>query len=507
MFGKKNKKTTKKIRKKQNKKNGFFSTDVKNLSRKEYMSYVRDNAFQVIPEAPEKKMTIAKDGSEKIENVSFAEDRMGLKSAFTISNTLPETLFSWYVSQSFIGYQACAILNQHWLVNKACHVPAQDAARKGYEITINDGNKIDQKIVDRIRQLDKKYDVKSNLVELEQFRRVFGIRIAYFQIESNDKKYYEKPFNIDGIKKGSYKGIVQIDPYWITPELDMDASGNPASKYFYDPTYWRVNGTRIHRSHLVVVRYAEVPDVLKPTYVYGGLPLPQLIWERVYAAERTANEAPQLAMTKRTTGLYIDMEAAIANQESLEEKLSIWARFRDNFGIKTLGKDEKMEQFDTSLNDLDAVIMTQYQIVAGIANIPVTKLMGTTPKGFNSSGDYETNSYLESLESIQDDCYNKLLDRHYELLVKSEGWDFSIDVVWNSLKVLSEVDKATIRQSDATTALTYSQTGGIDGFDVRKKLSEDPESGFSGLEVSEDENISNSDSKDYNELINYIADE
>ncbi len=34
-------------------------------------------------------------------------------------------------------------------------------------------------------------------------------------------------------------------------------------------------------------------------YNYFGVSVPERIYERVYASERTANEAPQLAMTKR----------------------------------------------------------------------------------------------------------------------------------------------------------------------------------------------------------------
>ena len=460
---------------------GFFSTDEIEYRGKITNQVINEMSFKEVPTIPQ--VAYAMDGKES--NITVAMDSQTLKSAFTVSQRIPENLFAWYVSQAFIGYQACAFIAQNWLVDKACTVPAQDAVRKGWKITINDGSEVDQEVMTKIRKLDKKYKVKKNLVELEKFNRVFGIRIAYFQVESPDKDYYKKPFNIDGVRKGSYKGIVQIDPYWITPLLDADASGNPASQDFYEPTWWQVNGEPMHRSHLIVVRYSDVADILKPSYSYGGLPLTQLIWERAYAAERTANEAPQLAMTKRTTGLYVDMEAAIANEKLMEEKMEFWAQYRDNYGIKLLGQEERMEQFDTALSDLDAVIMSQYQIVAGIANVPVTKLMGTTPKGFNSTGDYEIDSYIEELETIQCDTLEPMLERHYELLLKSEGLNFEVDIEWNSLKVESEQEVSTRRNQDSQTAVNYASIGAIDGFDARKKISEDPDSGFSGLEVDD----------------------
>jgi hypothetical protein len=33
---------------------------------------------------------------------------------------------------------------------------------------------------------------------------------------------YELPFNPDGVKPGKYKGMTQVDPYWLAPVLDLE---------------------------------------------------------------------------------------------------------------------------------------------------------------------------------------------------------------------------------------------------------------------------------------------
>ena len=43
------------------------------------------------------------------------------------SYQVPEAIQSWYSSQSFIGHQACGIIAQHWLVDKACTMPGHDS--------------------------------------------------------------------------------------------------------------------------------------------------------------------------------------------------------------------------------------------------------------------------------------------------------------------------------------------------------------------------------------------
>lgn len=409
--------------------------------------------------------------------------------------TLPDNLLMWYGSQSFIGYQTCAMLSQHWLIQKACNVPAREAVRKGWEVTVNDGNEVDIELVAQLRKLEKKYKLTKNMTEFVKMGRVFGIRIAMFKVESTDPKYYENPFNIDGIKPNSYKGISQIDPYWCAPELDTESAGDPSAISFYEPTYWIVAGQRIHKSHLVIFRGDEVPDILKPTYLYGGLSVPQKICERVYNAERTANEAPALAMSKRTTSLKVDMDKVVNDQESFERTLLKWINYRDNFGVKVIGIDEDIEQFDTSLADFDSVTMTQYQLVASAANVPVTKLLGTTPKGFNSTGEYEEASYHEELESIQTHDLEPLLERHYAICIRSDlKKEFEVDITWNPLDALTENEQADINLKKSQSDQNYVNMGAIDAGMVHERLITDEKSGYNGLTAEDDyEEISDLD--------------
>jgi phage-related protein (TIGR01555 family) len=369
-------------------------------------------------------------------------------------------------------------------------MPARDAIRKGYDLTVNDGTEIDAKVNDNIRRTDKKFKLKNVMEEYITMGRVYGIRIAMFDVQSNDKDYYTKPFNIDGITPGSYKGIIQIDPTWIWPELTGQDAMDPASRHFYEPEFWNVAGVRvqrIHRSHLIIMRTSHQPDVLKPTYLYGGVPITQKIYERVYCAERTANEAPQLALSKRTTVYGLDAEAVVMNPKSFAQRMLAWTHYRTNDGVKIYDKDsEEINQFDTSLADLDAVIMTQYQLVAAAANVPVTKLFGTTPKGFNSTGNYEEASYHEEQESIQEHELTPLLDRHYMILLRSEFPEVkaSFDITWKPLDSMTAKEQAEVNKIKAETGSTLINSGALDPQGELDRIVNDPNSDYSGLTLT-----------------------
>lgn len=395
------------------------------------------------------------------------------------SQQLPEALTGWFMGQSFIGYQNCALIAQNWLVDKAISMPARDAVRHGYSLHVK-GMEDDEatEVLEALTEDDKILHVRKNLEQFVKMGRLFGIRILIFKVDGID---YSAPFNLDGVRPDSYKGMAQVDPYWCVPELDAEAVQDPASEFFYEPTWWIINGQRYHRSHLCIFRANEVPDMLKPVYRYGGISVPQRIVERVYAAERTANEGPQLAMTKRLTVWKTDLAELYANQEASARHMAVFADYRDNHGVKLVDTEDSIEQHDTTLADLDATIMTQYQLVAAASGVPATKLLGTTPKGFNATGEYDEASYHEELETIQANDLTPLLDRHYLLLMKSKGEDHAISLDWNPVDSPTAEEWATINKTKADTDNVLVQAGAIDGMDVRERLKRDPNSEYTGI--------------------------
>lgn len=475
--------------------NGFFSTDgyipprENAAKRHRRMSEYAALSFQ---RTIDDLKAVDEDGNEipgvAMDDASSGLQQVKMRNGIGFGGYIPETQFAWFCGQGFIGYQAAALISQNWLVDKACTMPAKDASRNGYDLSVNDGTEVDAEVLDYIREQDKKFEVLRNCVEYIKLGRVFGVRVAMFIVDSSDPEYYAKPFNPDGVKPGSYKGISQIDPYWISPELGGEAAANPAAIDFYEPTWWRIGGKRVHRTHLVIFRNGDLPDILKPAYLYGGIPVPQKIAERVYAAERTANEAPMLAMTKRLTVLKCDITQAAANPEAFSQRLTQWLEWMSNFGVKVIGGDEEIAQFDTSLAELDAAIMTQYALVAAAAEVPSTKLLGTQPKGFNATGEYEEASYHEMLASLQQHDLSPLVNRHHLLLIRSNVAPkfkmppFNTEVAWNELDEQTAEEQADTELKKAQAAQAYVDMGAVDGFDVRNKLTADKHSGFNGID-------------------------
>lgn len=416
-----------------------------------------------------------------------------LQKAYNITNPVNDIIYTHFATQGFIGFQACAILTQNWLINKACLQPTKDAIRPDYNLSYikqDDAEELDQDFLSEIKDLSndtKGFNIKEVCRTFAEKKRQFGQILAYPVIDNAD---YSQPFNIDGVRPDTYKGMTVIDPIWYTPILDEEAINDPTSLNYMKPTYFQMpNGEKIHSSWCIFGKNGDVPDVLKPTYYWGGYPIPQLIYKRAYAAEKVANEAPMLAQSKRLLIADINVQAYLANPTKEQEKIKALSEFRDNWGIMTKRPGDSVQQIDTSLTDLDEVIMTQYQLTAAAAGLPATKLLETQPKGFNSTGEYEDDQYKLTLTSIQEEDFVPILDMHYALLSKSKYGikrDFTINFV--EIDTPTEKERAEINSIKAQTTATYLQSGIITEEEARNNLIKDPDSGFNDItdELPED---------------------
>ena len=375
-----------------------------------------------------------------------------------------------FQNRGFIGWQTCAILAQHEIISRACAIPAEEAIAHGYKLVCSSMEHDQTQTHDadearwlfEIKRYSDRMGMNDTCIQLNYKKKVFGVGLAIPRIKDVN---YELPFNIDGVKEGSYEGFAVVDPYWLMPEFDDASQSDPTSPSFYDPTWYRMpNGQRVHKSWVIRCVNAHVPDILKPTYYFGGIPLPQMIYERVFCADKIANEAPLLAMTKRLLIADANVEELYKDNAHASKMMRSINYFRDNFSIFFKKPSSQVQQIDTSLGEFDQLIMTQYQLVSCIAQMPATKLLKVTPTGFQSTGEYEWKDYAQSLLDIQNNDYGPLLRMHYQLLLRSlypDRRDLSVEVIFNPIDVPTKNDTATIEARVAQLVNTLIQAGVI----------------------------------------------
>jgi len=423
-------------------------------------------------------------------------------------NDLPTFMVPFF-NHSFIGWQACALLCQNAYIRKACEIPARDAISVDYKLHYANGDddkpetdkEEEEQVLQELKlQSDRKMKIKNVCRDANIYKKMYGqiLLVPTFNVDVD----MSEPFDLSKIKKGTYTGMQIIQPFWVRYEMGVEQLNRPDRAGFYEPEYYTIpNKSRIHKSWVIKLVNGVCPDILKPVYYYGGIPLTQMIYERVYCAEKVANEAPKLALTKRLLTVDGDIYNLTANSDEAYNNLQTITEIRDNMGILVKEKDSNVAQIDTSLTDFDALIMTQFQLVAAIAEMPVTKLMKTQLKGLANSGDYEMKDYAQSLKEIQENDYNRILLWHYQLLSMSEhGKDLGLDIIWDEIDTPTALEQAQIESQQAQTDATYVGAGILDASEIRTMLRSNDDSRFRNIaEEMPDDLISEEESMEVEE--------
>lgn len=432
----------------------------------------------------------------------FYPPRQGLHAALDAGgmNMMPDPLLRFpinprvlkhFQSRIWITYTGCAIIATHEFVNRACTIPAEDAIAHGYKVVCASSkhkkhdNEHDAKEAEFLEEIKKAADtmgLNEACVRLNYKKKVFGVGIAipwvrfkkdYTSPSDNKTPYsYADPYDPKAVEKGSFMGFAVVDPHWLTYQWDRPSRIDPSYPHFLKPTWIKVGDKRIHRSWVVRVINSELPDIFKPVYLYGGLSLTQMIYERVWAADKLANEAPLLAMTKRLLIADGNLEQLQSDPARTNKFFNAINFFRDNFSIFVKKPSSNVTQLDTNLSELTPLTMSQYQLVAAIAQIPVTKLLKNVPSGLQATGQYEWDDYAQSLKAIQNNDYTPLCKMFYELYCASNypDEDLALDIEWNPIDVPKESEIAQMASQTAQYVSHLINTGVIDIAEARAML-------------------------------------
>lgn len=390
-----------------------------------------------------------------------------------------------FQSRIWITYTGCAIIATHEFVNRACMIPAEDAMAHGYKVVCsstkhehsNEHDAAEAEFLTEIKKSADKMGLNEACIRLNYKKKVFGVGVAIPWVEFKEDYRspsdptgatpysYADPYDPKAIKPGSFKGFAVIDPHWLTYQWDKNSRTNPLYPHFLEPTWIKVGDQRVHRSWAIRKINSELPDIFKPVYLYGGLSLTQMIYERVWAADKLANEAPLLAMTKRLLIADGNLEQLQSDPARTNKFFNAINFFRDNFSIFVKKPSSNVTQLDTNLSELTPLTMSQYQLVAAIAQIPVTKLLKNVPSGLQATGQYEWDDYAQSLKAIQANDYTPLCKMFYELFCASnypDKDDIRLDIEWNPIDVPKESEVAQMSSQTAQYVSHMINTGLID---------------------------------------------
>lgn len=305
------------------------------------------------------------------------------------------------------------------------------------------------------------------------------------------------PFQLDNtsVKKGSLKAITTIEPIWTTPTRYNTTE--PFKKDFYNPTSWWVMGKEIHASRLLTIITRQVPDIIKPAFNFGGMPLTQLAEPIVDNWLRTRQSVSDLIAKFSITAIYTVMDQILQARgpvdseviASFENRIKLFLSGRSNMGLMVLAKDlEELAQINTPLSGLSELQEQAQLLMCQPSHLPAVMITGLTPSGLNASGEGEIRVFSNWISSIQEAHWRKPLEIILKIAQLSLFGEIDPDICFSFIPLYQMTPKeiAEIRQINANVDASYVDHQILSVEEVRTRIADDEHSGYEGINVNDE---------------------
>lgn len=403
-----------------------------------------------------------------------------------------------YAGMGFIGYPYLAELSQRPEYRKMSDVIAKEMTRKWIKLEVKgEDNKSDKLEVIEKAMRRHRLRAKFRLAALQD--GLFGRSQIYIDVKKpSGALAWADPDELKSIlvkspakiAKGSLVGFKVIDPVWTTPYLYN--SDNPMRPDFYKPTSWFVLGRQVHSSRLLNIVSREVPDLLKPSYNFGGMSMTQLAIPYVNNWLKT-REAVANLIDGFSVPLFLTNMASVLSGDpgnDVYQRVDVFNRMRKNRGAWAIDKTDEDFRFENvPLSGLDALQNQSLEQLSVVSGIPLVKLMGISPSGLNATADGEIRVFYDDMHSAQEAVFRDPIQTCLELIQLSEFGEIDPDITFSFVPLwqMSEKELAEVRKYDAETGAVLIESGAISPQEERERVAADETNGYHSLDLADDD--------------------
>jgi phage-related protein (TIGR01555 family) len=392
--------------------------------------------------------------------------------------------------QAFRGYPYLSVLAQRPEYRRGVEIIAKEMTRRWIRLHSKSSDKSKNDYIGKLNDAMEKFRVQDVFREAAEHDGFFGKGQIYIDTGAGDDLAELKtPLAIrpEKISKGGLKRLRAIEPLWTYPGT-YNAS-DPLHRHFYNPETWYVQGKEIHRSRLLPMVSREVPDLLKPAYLFGGVSLSQMAEPYVNNWLRARQSVSDLMNAFSVMVLVTDMGGTLAGgwNTSLLNRVTEFNLYRQNRGTFVVDKEtEDFKNISAPLGGLEALQAQAQEHMAAVFGIPLIKLFGISPAGLNASSEGELACFYDWISAQQEHVFKTPLQQIIDIIQLSEFGSidptitFSFEPLWD----MKETDRAIVRKSNADMAAVYIADGVISPEEERGRLATEEDGLFDGLDMS-----------------------
>jgi phage-related protein (TIGR01555 family) len=380
------------------------------------------------------------------------------------------TLTSWQ--------QLDAAFQTNWLARQIVEVPAEDMTREWRTIKSADA--------EAIRVEEDRHMIPSMINDALCWARLFG-GAGVLMITGQD---LTKPLNVNRVKKGDLQRVIVFDRYDMA-SMVMN-TWNVLSENYLRPEFYAIAGgsQHIHWSHFARFNGAKLPRrQMAVTQGWGDSELRKCLDDimDMIASKDGIAELMQEANVDVITREGLADELASDQDTAITDRYALFAQMKSVVKLALLDGDETYDRKTLNLSGVAPIIELFMTWISGAADIPLTRLFGTSAKGLNATGEGDQSNYFNSIRSKQTtqvDPGMRVLD---EVLVRSAlgYWPEDYNYTWNPLTQPGLQEVAAALKINAERDQIYVDMDAVNVSQVMRNLQSDDIYQFEDEEIEE----------------------
>jgi len=345
-----------------------------------------------------------------------------------------------------------------WLVAKVCNLPPFDMTREWR--TMN--GSMDANQLQKWHAMECKLNLRAKFKEAMTWGRVYGGAGIVISVDDGHKHEPWLPLDINNIKQNSLSFLIVTDKQYLhVGNIDND----PFSENYGYPDTYRMAPSSVEIHHTRIVRFEglALPLQARRRNRYWGKSIVEALYSALLRAAEVQESIGTLIHESTVDIIRIpDLMQMLSNAETeaqLVKRFGVAKMQKSVNRMLLMDKEEEYEQVSQTFTGLTDIIEKYLSIVGGAADIPITRLLGSSPAGMNSTGDSDIRNYYDMLSARQEvDLRPKLeyLDNIiYRSLFGSEPEHNSLTFEFNPLWQMSEQEKADLQMARSTRDTAY----------------------------------------------------
>lgn len=187
---------------------------------------------------------------------------------------------------------------------------------------------------------------------------------------------------------------------------------------YQKPVSYQIRGNTIHWTRVIDFTYILPVELDLPAYRFGGISEFELIRDQMINDGVVERACPRIIDNSSSLFYKIkDFKDSLraGKEQKTIDYFSVIADMRGIYGDGVIDLEDQVEVHEQSLTNLSEVDQITLRRLAMVTGIPLTVLVGESPKGLNATGDNELRIFQDTIETLQSEF---LLDRLNELMRK-----------------------------------------------------------------------------------------